>query len=90
MKQKLVCLLQMTWKTVEIKQCKNQCKFVMLKANQFPRQVQISVEISCFTLQSIFPPEYISSIWLVVLGLTALSDSISVYIRPSPKEREKE
>ena len=28
--------------------------------------------------------------WLVVLGLTAVSDSISVYIRPSPKGREKE
>ena len=28
--------------------------------------------------------------WLVVLGLTALRDSISVYIGPSPKEREKE
>ena len=28
--------------------------------------------------------------WLVVLGLTALSDSISVYIGPSPREREKE
>ena len=28
--------------------------------------------------------------WLVVLGLTALSDSISIYIGPSPKEREKE
>ena len=28
--------------------------------------------------------------WLVVLGLTALSDSISVYIGPSPKKREKE
>ena len=28
--------------------------------------------------------------WLVVLGLTALSDSISVYSGPSPKEREKE
>ena len=27
---------------------------------------------------------------LVVLGLTALSDSISVYIGPSPREREKE
>ena len=25
-----------------------------------------------------------------VLGVTALWDSISVYIRPSPKEREKE
>ena len=28
--------------------------------------------------------------WLVVLGLAALWDSISVYIGPSPKEREKE
>ena len=28
--------------------------------------------------------------WLVVLGLTALQDSISVYIGPSPREREKE
>ena len=28
--------------------------------------------------------------WLVVVGLTALCDNISVYIGPSPKEREKE
>ena len=28
--------------------------------------------------------------WLVVLGLTALRDSISVYIGTSPKERETE
>ena len=28
--------------------------------------------------------------WLVVSGLTALWDSISVYIGPSPREREKE
>ena len=28
--------------------------------------------------------------WLVVLGLTALWDSISVYIRQSPREQEKE
>ena len=28
--------------------------------------------------------------WLVVLGLTALWDSIAVYIGPSLKEREKE
>ena len=28
--------------------------------------------------------------WLVVLGLAALWDSISVYIGPSPKEWEKE
>ena len=28
--------------------------------------------------------------WLVVLGLTALCDSISVYIGPSHREREKE
>ena len=27
--------------------------------------------------------------WLVVLCLTALSDSFSVYIGPSPKERER-
>ena len=27
--------------------------------------------------------------WLVVLGLTALRDSISVYIGPSLREREK-
>ena len=28
--------------------------------------------------------------WLVVVGLTARSDSISVYIGPSPREKEKE
>ena len=28
--------------------------------------------------------------WLVVLGLMALLDSISVYIRPSPREREND
>ena len=28
--------------------------------------------------------------WLSVLGLTALGDSISVYIGPTPKEMEKE
>ena len=28
--------------------------------------------------------------WLVDLGLTALRDSISVYIGPSPREREEE
>ena len=28
--------------------------------------------------------------WLVVLSLTALSDSVTVYIGPSPREREKE
>ena len=28
--------------------------------------------------------------WLVVWGITALSDSISVYIGPSTREREKE
>ena len=28
--------------------------------------------------------------WLVVLGLTALLDNISVYIGPSPREGEKE
>ena len=28
--------------------------------------------------------------WLVVLGLLAISDSISVYIGPPPRQREKE
>ena len=28
--------------------------------------------------------------WLVVLSFTALSDSISVYIGPSPRERQSE
>ena len=28
--------------------------------------------------------------WLVVLGLRAHSDSISVYVGPSPRERKKE
>ena len=28
--------------------------------------------------------------WLVVLGLTALGESIPFYIRPSPRERAKE
>ena len=28
--------------------------------------------------------------WLVVFGLTTLSESVSVYIGQSPKEREKE
>ena len=32
----------------------------------------------------------ISTGWLVVLDLTTLLDNISVYIGPSPKEREKE
>ena len=35
-------------------------------------------------------PRTFYSSWLVVLGLTALLDSISVYIGPSPKERETE
>ena len=35
------------------------------------------------------PPPQIFG-WVVVLDLTALSDSISVYIGPSPREREKE
>ena len=50
------------------------------------------IDITCLTdawLSSI--EQKIKSIgWLVVLGLTALWDSISVYIGPSPKEREKE
>ena len=54
-----------------------------------------------FTVEKISPPSGLNSIkvngytcrgfgWLVVLGLTALLDNISVYIGPSPKEREKE
>ena len=34
--------------------------------------------------------QYATYDWLVVLGLTALRDSISVYTGPSPREREKE
>ena len=34
--------------------------------------------------------QYLCVGWLVVLGLTALSGSISVYIGPSSKKREKE
>ena len=34
--------------------------------------------------------EFVDVGWLVVLGLTALSDSISVYIGPSPRDREQE
>ena len=37
-----------------------------------------------------FPIYFEEFSWLVVLGLTALLDCISVYIGPSPKEREKE
>ena len=37
----------------------------------------------------VFDMDYIIYYWLVVLGLTALWDSISVYIGPSPREREK-
>ena len=41
---------------------------------------------------SFFPLDVLDELvgWLVVLGLTALCDNISVYIGPSPKEREKE
>ena len=41
-------------------------------------------------IEKIFKTVVCCSRWLVVLGLTALGDSISVYIGPSPKEREKE
>ena len=33
---------------------------------------------------------FCSNGWLAVFGITALSDSISVCIRPSPRERDKE
>ena len=32
---------------------------------------------------------FMENCWLVVLGLMALSNSISVYIESSPREREK-
>ena len=39
----------------------------------------------------LFVPQYIYILcWLVVLGFTALRDSISVYVGPSPRERQKE
>ena len=41
--------------------------------------------VSC--LKGPFSPKQVG--WLVVLGLTALGDSISVYIGPTPKERRK-
>ena len=44
----------------------------------------------CRNGQLSFDMDYIIYYWLVVLGLTALWDSISVYIGPSPREREKE
>ena len=44
-----------------------------------------------FTVCFIIPSVYCDLVgWLVALGLTALWDSISVYIGPSPREREKE
>ena len=42
------------------------------------------------TCTMIFSVDLVLYGWLVVLGLAALCDSISVYIRPSPREREKE
>ena len=47
------------------------------------------VTVTCISWFSDFA-SYLEDFWLVVFGLTALSDNISVYIRPSPKEREKE
>ena len=55
----------------------------------FPLEVPLMkiVELA----NSIYPEESSHNVgWLVVLGLTALGDSISVYIGPSPREREKE
>ena len=46
--------------------------------------------LTCMSMNGL---NFYHSSWLVgwlVLGLTALRDSISVYIGPSPKEREKE
>ena len=44
--------------------------------------------VALFLLRYLHPRQNVG--WLVVLCLTALWDSISVYIGPSPKEREKE
>ena len=45
----------------------------------------------CFGLSKLYTNiQQVQIGWLVVLGLTALWDNISVYIGPSPKEREKE
>ena len=49
------------------------------------------VSLTIFTADVLsFDMDYIIYYWLVVLGLTALWDSISIYIGPSPREREKE
>ena len=50
----------------------------------------IRMEVSNHSFEIREALKYWSVDWLVVLGLTALWDSISVYIGPSPKEREKE
>ena len=41
------------------------------------------------SFSTVFQSHQDDGCWLV-LGLTALRDSISVYIGPSPREREKE
>ena len=48
------------------------------------------LEIPFIDFKTCLLPFFIIFGWLVDLGLTALGDSISVYIGPSPKEREKE
>ena len=61
----------------------NNIDFVTIATREWP-----TVVLS--TLTEWHPDDVTLVGWLVVLGLTALWDSISVYIGPSPKEREKE
>ena len=59
-----------------------------LRLKQFLLQTGIEPRTTRSHVQHLMQMSYQG--WLVVLGLTALRDSISVYIGPSPREREKE
>ena len=58
--------------------------------------IQCGQETLLTSLEVALMPGYLHDGWMtsrfgwLVLGLTALSDSISVYTKPSPKEWEKE
>ena len=55
------------------------------------RKEHLTFLVACLVISLILRDSDMDSVgWLVVLGLTALWDNISVYIRPSPEEREKE
>ena len=49
-----------------------------------------SLNVGQESIFHLFLPTMLDVGWFVVLGLTALLDSISVYIGPSPREMEKE